>query len=168
MQNAKDTFYEVLRSRVAAANPERTIVLRGVTRPGVLVEENELVSTVTSPDCFRLRWIDASVDPANAMPIASLTCEVLYETAGTTGNGGLDRGRLLAAMDAELVAALNNAPQTTIKQSYAALATGGSATAMSTNIWWSDVVLGPLVVKADRIARTAKVTVMSCEEAGEL
>jgi hypothetical protein len=39
---------------------------------------------------------------------------------------------------------------------------------MSTNIWWSDVVLGPLVVKADRIARTAKVTVMSREEAGEL
>ena len=168
MQNAKDTFYEVLRSRVAAANPERTIVLRGVTRPGVLVDENELVSTVTIPDCFRLRWIDATVDPANAMPIASLTCEVMYETAGTAGNGGLDRGRLLAAMDAELVAVLNNAPQTATKQSYAALATGGSATAMSTNIWWSEVVLGSLVVKADRIGRTAKVTVMSCEEAGEL
>ena len=168
MQNAKDTFYELLRSRIAAANPERTIVLRGVTRPGVLVEENELTSTVTIPDCFRLRWVDASVDSANAMPVATLTCEVLYETAGTAGNAGLDRGRLLTAMDAELAAALNSAPQTAIKQSYTALATGGSATAMGTNIWWSDVVLGPLVVKADRIARTAKVTVMSCEEAGEL
>lgn len=168
MQNAKDTFYELLRSRIAAANPERTIVLRGVTRPGVLVEENELVSTVTMPDCFRLRWIDASVDSANATPVATLTCEVLYETAGTAGNGGLDRGRLLTAMDAELVAAVNSAPQTAIKQSYAALATGGSAAVMSTNIWWSDVVLAPLVVKADRIGRTAKVTVMSCEEAGEL
>jgi hypothetical protein len=168
LQNAKDTFYELLRSRIAAANPERTIVLRGVTRPGVLVEENELVSTVTMPDCFRLRWIDASVDSANAMPVATLTCEVLYETAGTAGNGGLDRGRLLTAMDAELVAAVNSAPQTVIKQSYAALATGGSAAAMSTNIWWSDVGLAPLVVKADRVGRTAKVTVMSCEEAGEL
>lgn len=168
MQNAKDTFYELLRSRIAAANPERTIMLRGVTRPGVLAEENELVSTVTIPDCFRLRWIDASVDSANAMPIATLTCEVLYETAGTAGNAGMDRGRVLAAMDVELVGALNSEPQTAIKQSYAALATGGSATAMSTNIWWSDVVLGPLVVKADRIARTAKVTVMSREEAGEL
>jgi hypothetical protein len=168
LQNAKDTFYELLRSRIAAANPERTIMLRGVTRPGVLAEENELVSTVTIPDCFRLRWIDASVDSANAMPIATLTCEVLYETAGTAGNAGMDRGRVLAAMDVELVGALNSEPQTAIKQSYAALATGGSATAMSTNIWWSDVVLGPLVVKADRIARTAKVTVMSREEAGEL
>jgi hypothetical protein len=168
MQNAKDTFYELLRSRIAAANPERTIVLRGVTRPGVLVEENELVSTVTMPDCFRLRWTDASVDSANAMPIATMTCEVLYETAGTAGNAGMDRGRLLAAMDAELTGALNSSPQTAIKQSYAALARGGSATAMNTNIWWSDVALGPLVVKADRIVRTAKVTVMSCEEAGEL
>lgn len=168
LQNAKDTFYELLRSRIAAANPERTIVLRGVTRPGVLVEENELVSTVTMPDCFRLRWVEASVDSANATPIATLSCEVLYETAGTAGNAGMDRGRLLAAMDAELTSALNSKPQRAIKQSYAALATGGSATAMSTNIWWSNVVLGSLVVKADRIARTAKVTVMSCEEAGEL
>ncbi len=168
MQNAKDTFYELLRSRIAATNPERTIVLRGVTRPGVLVEENELVSTVAVPDCLRLRWVDANVDSANAIPIATMTCEVLYETAGTAANAGLDRGRLLTAMDAELAAALNSAPQTATKQSYAALATGGSATVMSTNIWWSDVALGPLVLKADRIARTAKVTVMSCEEAGEL
>lgn len=165
MQNAKDTFYEVLRSRIAAANPERTIVLRGVTRPGVLVEENELVTTVTTPDCFRLRWLDAIVDAANALPVATMTCEVMYETAGSTG---LDRGRALAAMDAELVGALNSAPQNATKQDYEALATGGSATAMSTNIWWGDVALGPLVVKADRIARTAKVTVMDCEEAGEL
>lgn len=168
MQNAKDTFYELLRSRIATANPERTIVLRGVTRPGALVEENELVSTVTTPDCFRLQWVDASVDAANAMPIATLTCEVRYETAGTAGNAGMDRGRLLTAMDAELAGAINSSPQMVLKQSYAALATGGSATAMSTNIWWSDVALGSLVVKADRIARMAKVTVMSCEEAGEL
>ena len=168
MQNAKDTFYEMLRSRIAAANPERTIVLRGVTRPGVLVEENEFVSAVTVADCFRLRWIDASVNAENALPVATLTCEVLYETAGTAGNVGMDRGRLLTQMDAELAAALNAWPQKTAKQNYAALATGGSAAAMSTNIWWSDVVLGPLVVKGDRFARTAKVTVMSCEEAGEL
>jgi len=168
LQNAKDTFYEALTSRIAAANPERTIVLRGVVRPGVLVEENELVTAITIPDCFRLRWMDATVDAANALPIATLTCEVMYETAGTLGVGGLDRGRLLTEMDAELAAAVNTCPQYVLKQSYAALATGGSASAMTTNIWWSNVVLGPLVVKADRIARTAKVTVMSCEEAGEL
>jgi hypothetical protein len=168
VQNAKDTFYEILRSRIAAANPERTIALRGVVRPGVLAEENELVSAVTIPDCFRLRWVDASVDAANALPIAIMTCEVMYETAGTVGNAGLDRGRLLTEMDAELAATVNTCPQKTAKQNYSALASGGAATAMNTNIWWGDVVLGPLVVKADRIGRTAKVTVMSCEEAGEL
>ena len=168
MQNAKDTFYEMLRARIAAANPERTIVLRAATRPAALVEENELVSTVTIPDCFRLRWIDAAVDAANAMPIATMTCEVMYETAGTAGGGGLDRGRLLTEMDAELAAAMNASPQTAAKQNYAALANGGSATAMSTNIWWSNVAFGPLIVKADRVGRTAKVMVMSCEEAGEL
>jgi hypothetical protein len=168
LQNAKDTFYELLQSRIAAANPERTIVLRGVTRPGILVEENELVSAVTMPDCFRLRWFDAIVDPANAMPVATLTCEVLYETAGTAGNAGMDRGRLLTEMDAELAAAVNACPQKTLKQNYAGLAAGGNMVAMNTNIWWSNVVLDPLVVKADRIARTAKVTVICCEEAGEL
>lgn len=168
MQNAKDTFYEMLRSRIAAANPERTIALRGVVRPAVLVEENELVSAITIPDCFRLRWIDATVDAANALPVATVTCEVMYETAGTVGTGGLDRGRMLTKMDAELAAAVNACPQKAAKQNYAALANGGAAMVMSTNIWWSNVALGPLIVKADRVGRTANVTVMSCEEAGEL
>jgi hypothetical protein len=168
VQNAKDTFYEVLQTRVAAENPERTVVLRGVTRPGVLVEENELVTSVTMPDCFRLRWMDAVVIPENALPLATLTCEVLYETAGTAGNGGMDRGRLLTEMDAELAGAVNGCPQRAPKQDYAAIANGGSAAPMATNIWWSDAVFGPLIVKGDRVGRTAKVTVMSCEEAGEL
>ncbi len=55
MQNARDTFYVTLRDRLAAVNPARTIVLRGVTRPGVLVEENELVSAYQPVDAFCLR-----------------------------------------------------------------------------------------------------------------
>ncbi len=57
MQNAKDTFYEMLRSRLVALNPERTIVLRGVVRPGVLVEENELLSSTMLPDCFSVAMV---------------------------------------------------------------------------------------------------------------
>jgi hypothetical protein len=41
MQNAKDSFYIALRTRLAALNPERTILLRGTKRPGILVEEAE-------------------------------------------------------------------------------------------------------------------------------
>jgi hypothetical protein len=168
VQNAKDTFYEMLRARIAAGNPERTIVVRGQIRPGVLIEENELVSTVTLPDCYRLRWIAVSVDAAGALPLVTLGCEILYETAGNAGNGGMDRGRALAAMDAELAAALNAEPQQAIKQNYAALANGGSAAAMNTNVWWNDVALEAIQIKGDRVVRTATVTIMSYEEAGEL
>jgi len=42
MQNAKDTFYVMLQSRLAALNPARTIVVRSQVRPGILVDENEL------------------------------------------------------------------------------------------------------------------------------
>ncbi len=50
VQNAKDTFYEVIRARLAAVNPGRTMVVRGVTRPGLLVEENELSLLPVVPD----------------------------------------------------------------------------------------------------------------------
>ena len=62
MQNAKDTFYVTLRDRLAAVNPARTMVLRGVTRPGVLVEENELASACGPVNVFCLRWTGLSVD----------------------------------------------------------------------------------------------------------
>ena len=61
MQNAKDTFYEVLRSRLAALNASRTVVVRNITRPGVMVEENELSSEQVRGDCFRLRWTGMEV-----------------------------------------------------------------------------------------------------------
>ena len=37
MQNTKDTFYITLRTRLTAVNPARTMTLRAVTRPGMLV-----------------------------------------------------------------------------------------------------------------------------------
>lgn len=168
MQNAKDTFYEMFKNRLIAVNPERTIVLRGVTRPGVLVEENELVTPVALPDCFRLRWAVTAVDANGALPMVSMQCEIEYETAGTAMNGGMDRGRMLAAMDGELQAAVNPLPRCTQKMNYAGLANGGAAVAMCTNVWWGEAVFGKTVVKENRIARTATVAVMSFQEAGEL
>lgn len=43
-QNAKDTFYVTLRDRLAARNADRTVVVRGATRPAVVVEENEMAT----------------------------------------------------------------------------------------------------------------------------
>jgi hypothetical protein len=168
MQNAKDTFYEVLRARVVALNPYRTVVLRGVMRPGVLVEENELVSTMALPDCFRLQWSPSVVTADAYMTTVTTECVIAYETAGTAGNAGMDRGRLLAAMDGELQAALNPLPRCSPKTNYAGLATGAGAVAMSTNVWWGEIAFGKTVVKDDRLVRTATVSVMSYQEAGEL
>jgi hypothetical protein len=168
MQNAKDTFYEVLKTRLAAINPYRTIVLRGVSRPGVLVVENELLSATVLTDCFCLSWTEVAVDANGAMPLVPLQCSIEYETAGTADNGGMDRGRSLAAMDAELQKAVSATPQSFVKTNYAALAHGGASVAMQTNVWWGAVTFGKTVVKDNRIARTATVDVMSYQEAGEL
>jgi hypothetical protein len=168
VQNAKDTFYEVLRGRLAVLNPERTIVLRGVVRPGVLVEENELLTAVALPDCFRLRWSTSAADANGILPTIAMQCFVDYETAGTAINGGMDRGRALAAMDAELQAAVDPLPRTSPKMDYAPLANGKAATPMTTSVWWSEVAFGETVIKDDRLARTATINVMSYQEAGEL
>ncbi len=168
MQNAKDTFYEMLRGRLAAVNPERTVVVRGVNRPGVLVEENEFATTVATPDCYRLRWTEVAVDPNGAMPTVTMHCVIDYETAGSTINGGMDRGRALAAIDGELQSILNAQPQSAPKNNYSGLSTGKPVVAMSTNIWWTPPQFGKAEVKDDRIAQSATVLVMSYQEAGEL
>lgn len=170
MQNAKDTFYTTLQARLAAINPGRTIVVRGVTRPGVLVEENELVSVYAPANAFVLRWAAAHIDTQAALPLITLTCEISYATDGNSGNGGMDRGRLLAAMDGELASAVGPAPQNTVKMNYSGLAgeSGAQPVAMGTNIFWSDVAFGKTVVNGERLERVATIQVYSYQEAGEL
>jgi hypothetical protein len=167
MQNARDTFYVVLRDRLAALNQARTMVLRGVTRPGVLVEENELASAGEPANVFCLRWAGLSVDARGALPLVSMSCEVQYETDGNAGNGGMDRGRLLAAMDAELAAAVSAAPQQAVKMNYVGAA-GVAPVAMGTNVFWGDATFGAVVVNVERLERVATVEVFSYQEAGEL
>jgi hypothetical protein len=163
-QNAKDTFYTTLRDRIAALNRARTVVVRSTTRPGVLVEENELASAMELPDCFRLRWTSTKIDTQSALPLITLRCEIAYATDGNAGNGGMDRGRALAAMDAELADAIAQAPQNAAKLSYNP---DGSATTLSTRIFWSDATFNDLKINGERLERTATVDVFSYQEAGE-
>lgn len=167
MQNAKDTFYELLRERLATINPVRTIVVRGVTRPGVLVDENEMQASAALPDCFHLQWTAETIDDQGAMPLAAMSCQVVYATAGASMNAGLDRGRALAAMDAELLTAVRQEPWNAPKKSYSGVASGGSATLLSTRVWWSEVSFSSAKVDRDRMTRTATIVVMSYEEKGE-
>ena len=52
MQNAKDSFYMALRTRLASINPERTVLLRGTVRPAILVEEAEAPFSQLPSDVF--------------------------------------------------------------------------------------------------------------------
>lgn len=163
MQLAKDTFYVTLRDGVAVANPQRTTAVRGVLRPAVLVEENELLSGVALVETFRLRWTAASVDPSGTVPMAKLRCEIRYETAGTAAVGGMDRGRTLVAMDGELRTVLSGAVQSATKMDF----TGATPVPTGTRIFWSDPAFGEVVAAGDRLGRLATVEVWSVEGVGE-
>jgi hypothetical protein len=163
MQNAKDTFYLTLQARLAALNPARTIVLRGVLRPATLVDENELPSAAPPIDAFRLQWTKLQVTNASPLPWIALECAIHYATEGTQANGGMDRGRALAAMDAELAAALAQHPHTVPKMNY----TATPPATMQTNVFWADPVFGAAMETAERLARTCTVQVFSYQEAGE-
>jgi len=163
MQKAKDTFYEEMRTRLESVNPARTMVVRGAVRPAVMVEENELAAGAVIADCFRLRWVEVAVDAEGALPQVTMRCDVAYETAGSRELNGCDRGRVLAAMDAELIAMVQATPQRATKKDF----TGPAVQTMSTEVWWGDVVLGAVKVVGERLERVATVNVMAFEEAGD-
>jgi hypothetical protein len=168
MQNAKDTFYTTLQSRLAALNPARQIVVRGVLRPGTLVDENELPAAWTPVDAFRLHWTTLQVTSASPLPWVAMECVIQYATDGSAGNGGMDRGRLLAAMDAELASALSAEPHTVPKLNYSAASGGAAPTTMGTNVFWADPLFGAASEVGERLERSAMVQIFSYQEAGEL
>ena len=161
MQNAKDSFYVALRTRLAQVNPQRTILLRGAIRPGILVEEAEAPFSQSPNDVFVLRWLGLAMDLDLASPMAAEECEILYQTVGTQSFGGLDRGRAMSEMDEALVAILQ--PFYTPKLSYAAQ----PPAPMLSEVFWEEPGFTPIVVQRDRLSRSAKVTVYSYQEQGE-
>jgi len=161
MQNAKDSFYVALRTRLAAINPERTILLRGAVRPGILVEEAEAPFTQLPNDVFVLRWLGLGMDLDLSSSMAAEQCEVIYQTCGTQSFGGLDRGRALSQMDGELAAMLQ--PFHTAKINY----TTTTPATMLTQVFWDEPGFGPIVVQRDQLSRSAKLMVYSYQEQGE-
>jgi hypothetical protein len=161
MQNAKDSFYMALRTRLAAINPERTILLRGALRPGILVEEAEAPFSQLPNDVFILRWLGLGVDLNLGSTMAAEQCEIVYQTCGTQSYGGLDRGRSLSEMDEELAAMMQ--PFHTAKLNF----TDTPPAAMLTKVFWDEPGFGPIVIQRDRLSRTANLMVYSYQEQGE-
>lgn len=161
MQSAQNTFYITLRDRLAALNPGRTIYLRGVTRPGILVESNELVTSQPPSNIFVLRWTGLHNDPYLSEVLLQMQCEIEYMTEGTTTNLGMDRGAMLTQMDAELMSLLQ--PNTAQKMNYEQ----ATVVPMETQIFWTEATFQPVKIERDRLLRTATVSVFSYEEPGE-
>jgi hypothetical protein len=161
MQNTKDTFYITLRTRLAAVNPARTMTLRAVTRPGMLVGEAEPPMPQPMLDTFTLTWTAFEADLQLPAILARMTCELQYSTAGTQASAGLDRGRCLEEMDYEVLKLLY--PYSAQKMNY----TQNPAAALETMVFWSEPEFSPIVTLRDRLSRTAKVTVFAFQELGE-
>jgi hypothetical protein len=162
MQNAKDSFYLALRTRLATISPERSVLLRGTLRPGILVEEAEAPVAQLPSDVFVLRWLSLGIDAELSSAMTAAECEILYATCGTQAFGGLDRGRMLSAMDKEVMAILQ--PYYTPKLNYSVQ----PATAMQTQVFWDEPTFAPINVQRDRISRSVRVMVYSYQEQGEL
>jgi hypothetical protein len=162
---AKDTFYAALSARIASGNPARTVVIRGALRPGVVVSENELpgaaVDGINPADAFCLRWTALTVDTHGALPLVTQVCEVRYATDGTAGAAGMDRGRALAGMDAELSAAVSLEPRCAPLLSVAEIAGGGASTGTptGTNIFWGEVAFEAATMRGERMERSAEIEV---------
>jgi hypothetical protein len=158
MQNAKDTFYVTLRGRLAALNPDRTVIVRGAVRPAVVVEENELESQALL-DAFVLRWSGLTVDVSEPLGLHGAVCSITFATRGTTELSGMDRGRVLELLGHELRLML--LPAVAVKQNF----TGESPVMEETNVFWSEASFGDASENDGVLTRLVTVQVFALAEA---
>lgn len=162
MQSVKDSFLLALRDRLAVVNAARVVAIRGVMRPAVIAEDVELLPAKGEPmDCFALRWLDEAIDPSEPLTLHALQCEVHYATRGSQEFAGMDRGRVLAALDAELAQMMQ--PRSTVLQDFS----GSSVVTRTTRVWWSEMEVSPVVVDGDALRRVVKLVVFALEETGQ-
>ena len=161
MQNAKDSFYLALRSRLAVINPQRTVLVRGALRPGILLEDAEAPVAQPPADVFVMHWGALGAETELPSAMVAMECEISYCTSGTQAFGGLDRGRSLTTMDRELIAILQ--PLSTPKVNYSVQ----PAAPMQTQVFWDEPTFPSITVQRDRVSRSARVMVYSYQEKGE-
>ncbi len=155
MQAAKDSFYMALCARLQQVNPNRTVVIEGEVRPGLLVAENEPAVCSQPPEAFCLEWgavkpVSESALVASTLMAAELT--IRYRTGGSN-NGEADRGRSLTTMDAELLAICM--PSLTAKMDY----TQATPSALGSNVFWKSPTLAAATQTASLLGRSATTTV---------
>jgi hypothetical protein len=141
MQFAKDSFYMALRSRLAALNPARTISVEGVTVTAVVVSENSVDnSQIQLPEAYYLYWggcRSLAQHDTSSRPLFGMDCIVSFWTAGTS-EAGVDRGRVLAQLESELMAICH--PHSTAKQDFRQ----SPSVDLGSSIFWTAPALKPI------------------------
>ncbi len=132
MQYAKDSFFLALQTRLGSLNPARKVTINGATVPAVVVVENLPPSSAEpQPNTFYFEWGWAEVVDGHAGNGALMNIDVVisYYTLGTVASG-VDRGRLLAQLDDELLGICQ--PPNTEKMDY----TQSPAADLGTSVFW--------------------------------
>jgi hypothetical protein len=132
MQFAKDSIFLALQQRLASLNPARTVTVNGTTVPAVLVVENLPPSSAEpQPNTFYIEWGEADVVEGHVGngPLMSLDVVISYYTLGSVASM-VDRGRLLAQLDDELLSICQ--PPNTEKLDY----TLSPAADLGTRVFW--------------------------------
>jgi hypothetical protein len=163
MHPTKDSFYLALRNRLAAYDPQRTIIVNGATRPAILVAENEAPEIAPRVEgAFCLTWESARpVQPAISTLLA-MDCVISYRTSGSSLNGEFDRGRTLAALDADLLAIC--APAQTPKCDYS----NALPVALGSMLFWMPPLLSTAKETTSQcVGRDARVTIFFYPEVNE-
>src|SRR3954447_26029027 len=123
MQKIKDSFFIALRDRLGMLNPLRSISVQGVSRPAIVVIENELVAAgPLEPEVFYVHWGMTSAASGTERadePMVKVNCEISYWTEGSDDLSNQDRGRTLGALDGELM--LMSEPQRAALKDFATI-----------------------------------------------
>lgn len=153
MQAAKDTFMKTLADRLTVVNPARTVTVDGTLRPAVLAVENESPFPAHGElETFLLNW-ESAAQEVDGSTLMYLDCKVGYGSQGTDSMAGTDRGRIVTAMDGELMqlCRLRN----TAKCDY----TQTPPRALTSNVFWTTPVMEPPSTGNGVLQRTATIRV---------
>lgn len=160
MQATKDTFLKTLASRLAVVNPARTVVLDGASYPAVMAMENEIPApSNTELECFLLSW-EGACHATPEVPLMYMDCRLSYGSRGTDAMLRTDRGRIVTAMDCELLQLCS--PRYAVKRDY----TQTPPRELGTNIFWTQPVMAAPADVEGVLVRSAGIRLFFFPEVG--
>jgi hypothetical protein len=134
MQFAKDSFFLALQERLAGLNPARVVTVSGATVPAVVVLENlPPAYGERKANTFYIEFGAAQLELGGGWNcgLMSLDVAISYYSLGSVASM-VDRGRLLAQLDAELLSICQ--PPNTEKRDYSR----SPSTDLGTRVFWSE------------------------------